>query len=672
MPSGAVQRFGYHDVVNEPSVVFDGLNNTLETHFTRDGVKDFIVLPSGKRIVYLKDLKRRTVGQSYGTDTIVFEYEDRTTRPERMIHMDGFFANITNTYRFNGPKLVEERLKIEDLSEIEVDISYDSQFRISGYTVHGSLWWSGNNLNGIRQYNALGLARINDYTVNRFPSQRVYQAFRSGNSGTRYTYDKWGRLSILEVRRSNAVVYRELLQYKTASRVVANRTVLFAGQTSVFTYTYDELNQLTQVAKDGAVSETYSWDMNGNRKEATYESEDTLSASFDAADRLTEAGGVLYEVDEDSFITRRGDEVFTYSYRGELKTAQQEGRYNIRYRYDGLHRLVGRFDLDTDNYWLYMYRPDSPITLMTIVIREGSCRMDLDYDENNHMLGFWLVCNRYSSSPSRAYYHVAVNHVGTPVAVYSTSGRLEWGWIYDAFGAKKRSLVPQSTLYFPFGYMGLLEDTDTGLVHTQFRLYEPATGRWLSRDPAMADPNPFPAVRGDPINNLDPLGLWVLGATTGAGTFAGLSYCRAGGMAFLCLKGQSGWGHGLAASGAPKSRQERSLVGDLAATQPTIVSEGAQGHVVYDLPGSQAEPLSPCLSSWPGTVDMPAGALEWPRDVIEYDVVSEATPSLSGESAQARRYPEGAGPADRFYGKGLVPDLQPRQTCLPWKYGLEA
>jgi RHS repeat-associated protein len=63
------------------------------------------------------------------------------------------------------------------------------------------------------------------------------------------------------------------------------------------------------------------------------------------------------------------------------------------------------------------------------------------------------------------------------------------------------------------GYAGMLYDEDSGLYLTQYRAYDPETGRWLSRDPSeeQGGINLYGYVLGDPMNSFDPLGLWALG-----------------------------------------------------------------------------------------------------------------------------------------------------------------
>jgi RHS repeat-associated protein len=63
----------------------------------------------------------------------------------------------------------------------------------------------------------------------------------------------------------------------------------------------------------------------------------------------------------------------------------------------------------------------------------------------------------------------------------------------------------------PFGFAGGLYDADTGLVHFGARDYDPAIGRWTTLDPlgfVGGDTNLYGYVLQDPVNAVDPFGLW--------------------------------------------------------------------------------------------------------------------------------------------------------------------
>ena len=59
-------------------------------------------------------------------------------------------------------------------------------------------------------------------------------------------------------------------------------------------------------------------------------------------------------------------------------------------------------------------------------------------------------------------------------------------------------------------YAGLYQHKESGLHLATYRAYNSATARWLNRDPIreMGGLNIYAYVNGDPVNMIDPLGLW--------------------------------------------------------------------------------------------------------------------------------------------------------------------
>ncbi len=65
---------------------------------------------------------------------------------------------------------------------------------------------------------------------------------------------------------------------------------------------------------------------------------------------------------------------------------------------------------------------------------------------------------------------------------------------------------------FDFLFTGHLYHAKSGLYFAPFRAYDPTLGRWISRDPIDTDGgiNLYAYVEGDPVNAVDPWGLWII------------------------------------------------------------------------------------------------------------------------------------------------------------------
>ncbi|MHB8263774.1 MAG: RHS repeat-associated core domain-containing protein, partial [Acidimicrobiales bacterium] len=88
---------------------------------------------------------------------------------------------------------------------------------------------------------------------------------------------------------------------------------------------------------------------------------------------------------------------------------------------------------------------------------------------------------------------------------FNSSGTMTGQASYDAYGNVIAGGLSNIT---PFGYAGGYTDP-TGLVYLINRYYDPSTGQFVSVDPLVSLTNqPYQYVGGDPVNEVDPLGLW--------------------------------------------------------------------------------------------------------------------------------------------------------------------
>jgi RHS repeat-associated protein len=99
--------------------------------------------------------------------------------------------------------------------------------------------------------------------------------------------------------------------------------------------------------------------------------------------------------------------------------------------------------------------------------------------------------------------------LGSVVAITDASGAVEQAYDYDIFGVMRAASGTSGNRYTFTG-----EENDTsGLVYLRGRFYDPATGRFLSRDPFPAKAadtqtiNRYAYVKNNPANYVDPAGL---------------------------------------------------------------------------------------------------------------------------------------------------------------------
>jgi RHS repeat-associated protein len=78
-----------------------------------------------------------------------------------------------------------------------------------------------------------------------------------------------------------------------------------------------------------------------------------------------------------------------------------------------------------------------------------------------------------------AYYYTS-DHLDSVREMCSSSGAIVARYSYDPYG--RVTLVSGSNLA-SFQYAGMYMHQASGLYLTDYRAYDPTTGRWLSRDP---------------------------------------------------------------------------------------------------------------------------------------------------------------------------------------------
>ena len=119
---------------------------------------------------------------------------------------------------------------------------------------------------------------------------------------------------------------------------------------------------------------------------------------------------------------------------------------------------------------------------------------------------------------ARTYY--ARDHLGSVRDMLDAEGKNLARYDYDPYG----NFIDRPMKAPEFGYAGMRHHAPSGLYLTQYRAYDPRTGRWLSRDPIeeAGGINLYGYVKGNPIAYRDPLGLSPaagLCTATGPGVF---------------------------------------------------------------------------------------------------------------------------------------------------------
>jgi RHS repeat-associated protein len=95
--------------------------------------------------------------------------------------------------------------------------------------------------------------------------------------------------------------------------------------------------------------------------------------------------------------------------------------------------------------------------------------------------------------------------LGSITSLSNGTGALANTYTYDSFGNLTAST---GTTRNYFQYTAREFDTETGIYFYRARYFDPTSGRFLSEDPAEDDLNLYAYVQNNPVNFVDPLGLY--------------------------------------------------------------------------------------------------------------------------------------------------------------------
>ena len=94
--------------------------------------------------------------------------------------------------------------------------------------------------------------------------------------------------------------------------------------------------------------------------------------------------------------------------------------------------------------------------------------------------------------------------VGSVVGLVDESGNVTNSRKYDVYGAPRNAQTGSAHCFV--GGLGHTSDAETGLIYMRARHYDPATGRFVNRDPGMNGPNWYLYCHDDPVGYSDATG----------------------------------------------------------------------------------------------------------------------------------------------------------------------
>jgi RHS repeat-associated protein len=208
-----------------------------------------------------------------------------------------------------------------------------------------------------------------------------------------------------------------------------------------------------------------------------------------------ETGGAAFTYDLDGNLLSDGNRDYAWDAENRLVAVNYAGK-RVEWSYDAFNRRVQQRDQDETN---------------------GLRTRDLIWDglslieSRNQATG--EVRRYYSNGEEREIPGNAVlrlsyttDHLGSIRELVDGTGAIRARYDYDPYG--NRTKQPGGDLDADFGYTGHYTHEASGLILAPYRGYDPATGRWLSRDPIEEEGgvNLYGYVENRPVSFFDSLG----------------------------------------------------------------------------------------------------------------------------------------------------------------------
>lgn len=317
-------------------------------------------------------------------------------------------------------------------------------------------------------------------------------------SGVRsvFTFGAGGQvLSIRHSGKQNDLILQFDYHFGPDGRIASEDRIDPTGKDTV-TYRYDPAGRLTETAHTNGTSESFAYDRRNNitiaQKLAPGGSEGRELGHYDALDEIRSFASATFQNDAAGNVIARqaGGAMARFSFDEEGRLQSVSGSTSAQYRYNAIGRLVGRIVDGKESPWLCAYTEREMIPLA-----DGQRR--------------FVVAGRALCAATNAHVTYYLEDIRRSVrATVDDAGRIAY-LNYSAYGQSPSN----SHADVAPGFAGMLFDPQTELLLTPARVYCPALGRFLQRDPSIRLPrhsrisfSRYAYCTNDPVNFRDGTG----------------------------------------------------------------------------------------------------------------------------------------------------------------------
>ena len=233
------------------------------------------------------------------------------------------------------------------------------------------------------------------------------------------------------------------------------------------------------------------------------------------SNRLKTMDGSAVSHDAEGNITslpQTGQPTLTMSYDAvnRLSTVSKDGSLQASYVYNAQGQRVLK-QLNTGDSVVYHYNPAGQVIGET-VYKTGLISAQKTY--------VWLGTMPLAMVDDGQMSYLHNDQLNTPRIATNQNKTSVWQWQSDAFGASLGAEVANDdvdgdgqSVVVNLRFPGQIFDSESGKHYNYFRDYDPQTGRYIQSDPIGLNGglNTYAYVGGNPVNYVDPLGLFQFG-----------------------------------------------------------------------------------------------------------------------------------------------------------------
>ncbi|PNH86161.1 RHS repeat domain-containing protein [Arthrobacter sp. AFG20] len=386
-----------------------------------------------------------------------------------------------------------------------------------------------------------------------FPNSTGCTGFTYDNSdrriGTQYPngvknateFDPAGRIKTITATNTSAAVLAKraytYTTHPTTLREGSLRKSMTTDTGAVTTYTYDAVQRL-KTAVTGTVTESWTYDLNGNRLTSAKTGATTVNYAYNAADQLCwtstgtgtcaapPAGASTYTFDANGNQTKAGTTTSTWNTFDQLASHTNSSTTSFTYAGQGNTERLTSGTMSFLNGSLGITRQSNA---------SGTVSFIRDPEGN-------LISMRNVAGAS---FYYTTDALGSTILLTDGTQAKAATYLYDSWGNTTTQTGTMATVN-PWRFAGGYKDDVTGYTKFGARYYGPGNGRFTQPDPSWQEANRYAYASCNPINSVDPSGLddtiledigcGVTAFGTGLGGIA-LLFAAFGGLPGLVLAG---------------------------------------------------------------------------------------------------------------------------------------